>query len=150
MKHLLIVGLLLLGVKECNAQTQKTVDLSAATTDDLKEVRRQIYRKYSTSGEVISTDDADILSRSETALKKNPKGTVSFSKMPTTFYYEQLKVNSYIVGNYLREKDKITEFIRLLKIAQKADTTIISRLIADNPHFNVNQIAKKQLEDLIK
>jgi DNA polymerase elongation subunit (family B) len=134
MKSYIVLGLLFLLCSECEAQ--KTVDLSAASMGDLKEARKQIFQKYAQTGDMPTVAEVDILSRSETALKKTktPNETVSFSKMPVQVYENKLKTLSYSVQNYMRERENYQEFVRILNIAYKADTAVISRMLSrDNP-----------------
>ena len=129
--------------------SQKTVDLTAVTNADLKEARRQIYQKYVTSGEPVSPEDAEILSRMESAIKRNlGNSTVSFTKMPIAYFDKKLKSNFYFVADYIRNREKINDWIKTLRISQRADTTTITRFLQNN--YEAFGVKREDLENFIK
>jgi tetrahydromethanopterin S-methyltransferase subunit E len=150
MKSYIVLGLIFLFCRECYAQ--KTVDLSAVSMGDLKEARKQIFQKYAQTGDIPTSAEVDILSRSETGLKKitTLTGTVAFSKMPVAVYDNKLKSLSFSVQNYMRERDNYNEFVRILNIAYKADTAIITRLISKDNYTMLYGVKRTELQAMIK
>jgi hypothetical protein len=149
MKSYILLGVLFILCRECEAQ--KTVDLSAASMGDLKEARKQIFAKYAQTGDAPTVAEVDILTRSEAALKKitSPSGTVSFSKLPVQVYENKLKTLSYSVQNYMRERENYNEFVRILNIAYKADTSVITRILSKD-NFMMYGVNRADLLGMIR
>lgn len=122
-----ILGFILTGFV---TKAQATIDMRQMTVDDLRDIRKQVYDKYSASNLPYTAFDLDFLNRLNDAITKNPRvnATFAFSKIPIEYQLEPLRKMAQEYGRFEIEREKYRKFKRLLKMVYTVDTNVVNTM----------------------
>lgn len=118
------------------SQDSTTIDLSSTNTEELIELRKQVYNKYATgkqAGKAMSKEDEVLINRINDAIAKNPRinQTFAFSKVPKEYNYEALVMSWNKLNQFFELRAEYQKFKRQLKVFHQKDSTVLNRLQND-------------------
>ncbi|MEA5461575.1 hypothetical protein VB796_21085 [Arcicella sp. LKC2W] len=110
-----------------------TIDLSSTNTEELTELRKQVYGKYATgkqAGKAMSKNDEQLINKINDAIAKNPRvnQTFAFSKVPQEYNYEALLMSWNRLSQFFELRVEYQKFKKQLKVLYQNDSTILNRL----------------------
>lgn len=110
-----------------------TIDLSSTNTEELTEIRKQVYGKYATgkqAGKAMSKSDEQLIIKINDAIAKNSgvNQMFAFSKVPQEYNYEALLMSWNRLSQFFELRVEYQKFKKQLKVLYQNDTTVLNRL----------------------